>query len=161
MNARRIALSHLGLASFLVACGADDASVETDGGSDTTTGTTTTTTATGTATDGTGGTTMGEPFPPTCAEVSLVGPCDGDGQMCGNGTRDTCEICWSSDDGPVMCEDVTEACDGDDLQASCASLGYVSGSVQCSPARREIAGAAAAADSGSNSTRARAFMRQA
>lgn len=73
-----------------------------------------------------------EPFPASCSEVPTAGVCDGESKVCGNGARDTCEICYSSDGGPITCEDVTEACDGAATE-SCVSLGYGAGEVRCSP----------------------------
>lgn len=73
-----------------------------------------------------------EPFPASCSEVPTAGACDGAEDLCGNGARDTCEICYSNDGGPVICEDVTEACDGDATE-TCLSLGYVGGQVRCGP----------------------------
>lgn len=73
-----------------------------------------------------------EPFPASCSDTPTSGPCDGEVKVCGNGARDTCEICYSNDGGPVICEDVTEPCDGAPTE-TCESLGYVSGQVRCGP----------------------------
>lgn len=73
-----------------------------------------------------------EPFPASCSEVPTSGVCDGESKVCGNGARDTCEICYSSDGGPIICEDVTETCDGA-ASETCESLGYVGGQVRCGP----------------------------
>jgi hypothetical protein len=75
-----------------------------------------------------------EPFPAPCSDPGGSAPCAfEDPAACGNGVLDSCEVCGSSDDGPVMCMDVTEACDGLELGgASCESLGYVSGALRCS-----------------------------
>jgi hypothetical protein len=57
---------------------------------------------------------------------------DVDAIRCGNGTLDSCEICFSSDDGPIMCETQTESCEGDNLGGgSCVSQGFAGGALSC------------------------------
>lgn len=82
-------------------------------------------------TGGSGGSGGAEPFPDTCSAPELSAVCDTDAQRCGNGVKDTCEVCSSSDGSPVQCSDVTEACDGD-VSETCSSLGYAGGRVACS-----------------------------
>lgn len=74
-----------------------------------------------------------EAFPAPCADPQMTGVC-GEAK-CGNGVRDTCESCISSNGGPVTCTDVTEGCDGEDLGGeSCQSLGYPGGGkIRCAP----------------------------
>lgn len=74
------------------------------------------------------------PFPQSCTPTELRGACDGESfQKCGNGTLDSCEICWTVDDGPEQCDTITEACDLTPT-ATCQALGYQSGETICSPA---------------------------
>jgi hypothetical protein len=57
--------------------------------------------------------------------------------LCGNGMIDTCTTCNGGPGGgpPPRCNSESEACDGTDLGgASCASLGFSSGTIRCSSA---------------------------
>lgn len=88
-----------------------------------------------TATGGTGGTASGGSggtgaFPEACVPSTLGGVCDFESPVCGNGTIDSCEICFSSDGGPLTCGDQSEECDASTDQ-TCEDLGYVGGQLGC------------------------------
>ncbi len=117
---RSVALSLTSVA-VLVGCSCSTVEVTPEGGG-------------GTGGSGGSGGAEYEPFPDTCTTPVIQGVCDGEVAKCGNGSLDTCEICWTVDGSPEQCADVTEACDTE-ASLSCEDLGFAGGGrTLCGPA---------------------------